>query len=48
MKITSGAKLWLFVCGGFACLIIAYVFAFRAVHAVQIREVPLATKGVKP
>ena len=48
MTKASNAKLWLFVIGGFACLVTAYVFAFRAVHAAQIRDVPLATKGVQP
>ncbi len=48
MKRASSAKLWLFVLGGFACLVTAYIFAFRAAQAAQIREVPLATKGGRP
>ena len=48
MKTASSARLWFFVIGVFACLTTAYVFAFRAASAAQIRDVPLATKGVKP
>jgi len=47
MKKASSVKLWFFVIGGFACIVTAYAFAFRAAHAAQIREVPLVTKGVK-
>lgn len=46
MRKTSNAKLWIFVCLGFAFLITAYFFAFKVSHAAQIRDVPLATKGV--
>lgn len=47
MKKTSTVKPWLCVAGGFACLVTAYVFAFRAAHAAEIRDVPLATQGAK-
>jgi hypothetical protein len=45
MRKASNAKLWFFVFAGFACLVTAYVFAFKAAHAAQIRDVPLVTKG---
>ncbi len=48
MKNTSGARLWLFVAVVFGCLATAYVFAFRAAHQAQIKEVPLATRGGRP
>lgn len=48
MKTASGARVWFFVIGVFACLATAYVFAFRAANATQIRDVPLATQGAKP
>lgn len=48
MKTASSARLWFAVLFGFACLAAAYVFAFRAARAAQIREVPLATKGGRP
>ena len=41
-------SLWLAVFLGFACLAVAYFFAFRAAHAAQIKDVPLATKGGRP
>ena len=45
----GGFALWLAVLFGFACLAAAYVFAFRAAHVAQIKEVPLAnTKGGRP
>ena len=47
-NMTPNARLWLFVIAGFACLVLAWVFAFRAAHSAQIRDVPLATKGAKP
>jgi len=40
--------LWLGVLVGFACLFAAYFFAFRASHAAQIQEVPLAPRGGRP
>lgn len=39
---------WGGVLFGFACLFVAYFFAFRASHAAQIKDVPLATKGGRP
>jgi hypothetical protein len=48
MRKASNAKLWLFVLGGFACLITAYVFAFKVARVAQIRDVSLATQGAKP
>lgn len=48
MKSTSNIKLWLFVVLGFACLVTAYVFAFRASHEAQIQDVPLATQKGRP
>lgn len=48
MKSTPSVKLWLFVAFGFACLATAYVFAFRASHAAQIRDVPIATQKGRP
>ena len=48
MKRASNARLWLGVLFGFACLVTAYVFAFRAAHAAQIQDVPLAPKGGRP
>lgn len=47
MKKASAVKLWLFVIGGFACVVAAYVFAFRAAREAEIRDVPLATKGAR-
>lgn len=47
MKKVSTVKLWLFVTGGFACVVTAYVFAFRAAHLAEIHDVPLATQKVK-
>ena len=47
----SGKNGWVLCgCVVFAFLLIglAYVFAFRAAHEAQIKEVPLATKGVRP
>lgn len=44
----SSVKLWLAVLFGFACLVAAYVCAFRAAHAAEIRDVPLATGGGRP
>ena len=48
MKGTSSARLWLFVVLGFAGLATAYVFAFRASSAAQIKDVPLAPRGGRP
>ena len=48
MKNTSDARLWLFVAIVFGCLATAYVFAFRAAHQAQIREVPLAKTSAHP
>lgn len=48
MKNTTNIKVWLFVALGFACLVTAYVFVFRASHAAQIRDVPLATQKGRP
>jgi hypothetical protein len=48
MRKTSSARLWLGVLFGFACLVTAYFFAFRASHLAQIRDVPLATNGGRP
>jgi hypothetical protein len=48
MKKASSARLWLAVVFGFACLVTAYVFAFRAAGAAQIRDVPLAPRGGRP
>ncbi len=45
---TNTSRLWLGVLFGFACLATAYFFAFRASHAAQIQDVPLATKGIRP
>ena len=39
---------WVLVGAVFAAVVIAYFFAFRAVRAAQIKEVPLATKGGRP
>jgi type IV secretory pathway VirB2 component (pilin) len=44
----GGFALWVAVLFGFTCLGAAYVFAFRAAHKAQIKEVPLATKGGRP
>ena len=44
----SSARLWLAVFFGFACLVTAYVFVFRAARAAQIRDVPLAPRGGRP
>ena len=44
----SSARLWLFVAAGFAGLLTAYFFAFRAAHDAQIKDVPLAPKGGRP
>jgi len=48
MKMGPSVKLWLCVCAGFALIVTAYFFAFRAAHAAQIQDVPLATKGGRP
>ena len=48
MRRVSSARLWLGVLFGFACLFAAYFFAFRASHAAQIKDVPLATPGGRP
>lgn len=48
MKSTSSVKLWLFVILGFACLVTAYVFAFRASREAQIKDVPLAPQKGRP
>ena len=42
------SRLWLGVLLGFACLFAAYFFAFRASHAAQIKDVPLAPRGGRP
>ena len=47
MKKPSSARLWLAMIFGFGCLVTAYVFAFRASQAAQIKDVPLATSGGK-
>jgi hypothetical protein len=44
----STSRLWLGVLFGFACLATAYFFAFRAAHAAQIKDVPLAPRGGRP
>jgi hypothetical protein len=44
----SSAKWIAGVVVGFACLVTAYVFIFRAAHAAQIRDVPLAKPGARP
>jgi hypothetical protein len=41
----SSLGLWLAVALVFAGLATAYYFAFRAAHAAQIKDVPLATSG---
>ncbi len=43
-----GWALWLCVVGGFSLLALAYVFAFRAAHQAQIKDVPLAPRGGRP
>ncbi|HVU18261.1 MAG TPA: hypothetical protein VHD32_15170 [Candidatus Didemnitutus sp.] len=48
MKKASGVRLWLAVLAGFACLVTAYVFAFRAAHEAAIVDVPLTGKGRHP
>ncbi|SDR75519.1 hypothetical protein SAMN05444173_0743 [Opitutus sp. GAS368] len=48
MRRASSARLWLGVVFAFACLGTAYFFAFRAVHAARIQDVPLATKEGRP
>jgi len=48
MKKASTVKPWLFVAGAFACVVVAYVFAFKAARLAQIRDVPLEGRDRSP
>jgi len=39
---------WVLAAASIAVIVFIYFFAFRAVHEVQIRDVPLMTKGGRP
>jgi hypothetical protein len=46
--VRSGAWIWLCVLASVMAIVVAYFFAFRAAHEVQIKDVPLAPKGGRP
>lgn len=47
-SVRSGAWIWLCVLASVMAIVVAYFFAFRAAHEVQIKDVPLAPKGGRP
>jgi hypothetical protein len=39
---------WVLAAASVGVIVVLYFFVFRAAHEVQIREVPLVTKGGRP